>query len=380
MSVEQEYLNRIHQLFRASAHDKELFSKIAIASSQKQERENILRNVGELIRQKGLAYGLLALYRQQVNCGFILADPLNREGKGNKRFEDKSTGVEFRLQWNPDRELRKNHSLLIERGVIAEHVDKTKLINKDKNGKPCYLCKENIAVQNPAEILIPLRLAGKEYFAGANFAYIENNHFTIMDSEHCDQSYEKHILAALGDFVGQTDGHFRAIFNGRAAATILRHKHLQVTTEPFPVEDIRIRKRDVVFEEKSLRVARPFYYTLLWVVEGEENDAVIDATDHIIVRWHGLNEEEHTENVIAVKSNSLLRMFIFLRDTRRLGGEGKSGDMASFECGGNIVLSYQPTPEKTGEPDEKKTFDNADLAKVRVLLGDIAPIVPDADF
>src|SRR4030042_5895264 len=212
--MEEEYLNKIHRHFRAGAGDKKLFLRIAGASPR--QRKRIVRGVSELAKRQGLSYGLLALYRQQVNCGFVLADPLNRRGKEIKQFKDKTTGVRFRLQWNPDRELRKNHSLLIARGVIAKKTDKAKLVNIGKSGKPCYLCSTNIAKLNPAEILLRLRLAGEDYFIGANFAYIENNHFTVMSSHHQAQSYKKHVLKALSDFVEQTDGYFRAIFNGRA--------------------------------------------------------------------------------------------------------------------------------------------------------------------
>jgi hypothetical protein len=377
-SVEQKYLHKIHRHFRAGPDEKKLFSRIAGASSR--QRGQILQDVTELVKRRGLVYGLLALFRQQVNCGFVLGDPLGRRGKEIKLFKDKTTGVTFRFLWNPDRELRKNHSLLIERGVIAENIGGKKLINRDKKGKPCYLCVENIAEQNPAEILLPLRLAGEAYYAGANFAYIENNHFTVMSTKHRKQLYEKHILVSLVDFIEQTDGFFRAIFNGLAGATILGHEHLQVTTEPFPIEDIQIRKGDVKFRKGSLRVARPFYYTPLWVVEGGNKNSVIEEADHVIVRWHKLNPKYHTENVIAVKSGRLFRLFIFLRDTRRLAGEGKFGDMASFECAGSIVLSYQPSPEQTDRPNERNTFKNADLASVRTLLRSIAPIVPDVDF
>ncbi len=376
--MEKEYLNKVHRYFRAGPQDKKLFSRVAAASSR--QRGQILKDVNELIRGRGLAYGLLALYRQQVNCGFVLGDPLRTAGKEIKKFKDKTSGVSFRLLWNPDRELRKNHSLLIKRGVIAEHVDEAKLINRDKEGKPCYLCQKNITVQNPAEILHQLRLAGEDYYAGANFAYIENNHFTVMSSRHRDQLYERHVLAALNDFIEQTDGYFRAIFNGLAGASIPSHEHLQVTTEPFPVEGVRVRKKDVVFQKGSLRVVRPFYYIPLWIVEGRDRDEVTDAADHVIVRWHGLNPKDYTENVIAVKSDGLFRMFIFLRDTRRLAGEGKFGDMASFECGGNIVLSYEPPPGKGQHTNERKTFDSADIDVVRMLLGDIAPVIADVDF
>src|SRR4030042_4387685 len=200
--MEEEYLNKIHRHFRAGAGDKKLFLRIAGASPR--QRKRIVRGVSELIKRQGLAYGLLALYRQQVNCGFVLADPLNRRGKEIKQFKDETCGVKFRLQWNPDRELRKNHSLLIARGVIAKGVNKAKLVNMGKGGKPCYLCRGNIAKLNPAEMLLRLRLAGEYYFIGANFAYIENNHFTIMSSRHREQSYKKGVLTALNDFVAQT--------------------------------------------------------------------------------------------------------------------------------------------------------------------------------
>jgi hypothetical protein len=376
--MEEEYLHKIHRRFRVGPEDRRLF--LRIAGAQSRQRKQILRGVNKLIRRRGLAYGLLALYRQQVNCGFVLADPLNRRGKEVKQFKDKTTGVRFRLQWNPDRELRKNHSLLVARGVIANDVNKAKLVNTGKGGKPCYLCRENIARLNPAEILLRLRLAGEYYFIGANFAYIENNHFTVMSTRHRVQSYRKHILTALNDFVEQTGGYFRAIFNGRAGATILEHMHFQAATEPFPVEDICIRKRDVVFQKGSIRVVQPFYYTPLWVVEGRNKGAVIDAADRIIAKWRKLNRREHTENVIAVKSDGLFRTFVFLRDIKRLAGEGKAGDMACFECGGSIVLSYQPPPGQKGGPNERETFETADLVTVKTLLEDIAPVVPDVKF
>jgi hypothetical protein len=373
--TEQTYLNRIHRQFGADSGNRKLFSRISSASSE--QRKQILRDAAELIKRRGLAYGLLALYRQQVNCGFVLDDPLSPRGKKIKRFRDKRTGVEFQVMWDSGRALRKNHKLLIERGIIAGDVDKSRMINIQKDGRPCYLCRQNIALQNPAEIIQPMRLAGEDYFAGANFAYIENNHFTIISARHRRQRYEKHILASLIDFVLKTDGFFRVIFNGLAGATILWHEHLQATTEPFPVESIRIRDKDIVVQKTGFRVSRPFYYLPLWVVEGNNSNAIIEATDHIIVRWQKLNPEKHTENVITAKSGKLFRIFIFLRDTRRQAGKGKFGGMASFECGGSIVLSYKPKPGQKGKLDEQRTFNHADIDTVRRLLAEIKPVADD---
>ena len=85
----------------------------------------------------------------------------------------------------------------------------------------------------------------------------------------------------------------------------------------------------------------------------------------------------HIEDVIAVKSKGLFRIFIFPRDTRRLAEEGKFGGMASFECGGSIVLSYQPRKAEKGRPDERRTFNEANLDTARKLLTDVAPTAGD---
>ena len=373
----EEYLKTRHRQFAATASDQALFEQTTQLASS--DRATILANVNELSGRRGLAYGLLALYRQQVDSGFVLADPLGAEGKEQKVFEDPSCDVSFQLLWNPDRELRKNHALLIERGVIAKDVDKTQLVNKDAGGRPCYLCKENIALQNPGEVLFPVQLAGEEYNLGANFAYISNNHFTLMCSEHRPQAYARHVLDVLCDFVDQTAGHFRGIYNGMAGASIPWHEHLQVTDVPFPVEQIRIAPHDVVRDDGTVRVSRPFYYTSAWVIEGAEPGCVCEAADRVITEWHRLNEEHHTENVIAAKTDGKIRIFVFPRDTRRLGGQGKFGDMASFECGGSIVLSYAPPEDKPEDTNERQTFEAANLSTVVRLLGDIAPIIPDPD-
>jgi hypothetical protein len=343
------------------------------------ERDAIRAGVTELTARCGIAYGLLALYRQQVQCGFVLADPSVPEGKEHKVFHDDMCGVDFRLWWNPDRELRKDHSLLIERGVIARTVDESKLINRDEEGKPCYLCSDNIAMQNPSEILFPVDLAGEQYYLGANFAYIDNNHFVLMSVEHRPQQYSKHVLEVLLDFVQQTNGYFRGTFNGLAGVSIPEHEHFQVTTAVFPVEGITVESRDVLFCAAGVRVARPFYYTPVWIVEGDRRQ-VTDAADRIIRAWEELAPSYHTENIIASADGTTCRLFIFLRDVRRLAGAGKFGDMASFECGGSVVLSYEPPPERSHETNERATFDSASVGTVRRLLVDIAPVVPDMCF
>lgn len=378
--MSHKYIEDLHWIFGVSDEAKSLFEKIIKASTK--ERENILKDIDELRTDVGLSYALLALYRQQVNSGFVLADPLKTEGKKEKRFFDFNTDITFRLQWNPDRELRKNHPLLIERGVIAKNVDETKLINRDKNGKACYLCKTNIDEQFPGEILLEIDLADEQFYVGANFAYITNNHFTVMNAKHQDQQtqipsqkYRKEIPTILNDFIDNTGGHFRAIFNGLAGASIEEHEHLQVTTEKFPIEEIKIEDKDVVYKSNDIRVSQPQkYYVPVWIVEGWDKTKIEIATDRIIGAWHRLNEQNHTENIISAKSGYLYRTFVILRDRNKLPGNkaGKKGPMAAFETGGNIVLSYEPKVN-IKDINEKQTFDNASPEKVKQLLKEISP-------
>jgi len=368
-----KYVEDLHRNFSVFDEDRSLFEKIIETSTER--REDILRDVHILRERVGLAYALLALYRQQVNSGFVLSDPLKPKRKEEKRFFDLDTGITFRLEWNPDRELRHDHQLLIERKVIAEDVDKTKLINPDKKGEPCFLCEYNIKRQNPGEILLEIDLAGDKYYAGANFAYITNNHFTIMSVEHQPQQYRKKIIEVLNDFIDKTDGYFRAIFNGLAGASIEEHEHLQVTTEKFPIEEIKIENKNVVYNNNDIRISQPKYYVPVWIVEGRDKTKIEIAADRIIGAWHRLNEQDHTENIISAKSGYLYRTFVILRDKNKLAGNkvGKKGATAAFETGGNIILSYEPRVKSKGETNERETFDRANLETVKRLLKEISP-------
>jgi hypothetical protein len=186
-------------MFAESDELRKLFDDIALDTDK--QKSEILGKLKQLIKKTGLAYALLALYRQQVNSGFVLADPLNSKSKQEKTFLDPQTGITFCVQWNPDRELRKNHDLLVDRGVIKDKIDESRLINKDETGKACYLCKHNIEIQFPKQILVDVTLANEKFYIGANPAYITNNHFTVINSLHRSQLYRHELPTIMNDFV-----------------------------------------------------------------------------------------------------------------------------------------------------------------------------------
>jgi hypothetical protein len=329
------------------------------------EKDKYVKKLISIEKSYGLCAALLLLYRQQVESGFVLADPADTTNKEFYNIPDEKTGINFHIQWNPDRELRKNHKLLIDRGIIASVPDTEELINKDEQGKACYLCPENIRIQNPAEIIYPVRLSDEEFFLGANFACLTDNHFTLFNKKHRPQLYRKEILFFLFDFLDKTNGCFRGIFNGLAGASIEHHEHMQVATEKFPVENIKISSEAVILNNDKIRISQPLYYTSLLLLESTISEEIVKYADAFLTRWHQSNPKYHTENLVAVKHHEHYRLFIFLRDKRKLAGAGKTGAMASFEVSGNIILSDRIV--------ERTTFDNISLTSIQNMLAGIKP-------
>ncbi len=366
----KNYLIKIKNEFGIDEYGLKLFEKITEKDSSK--KSEVLEIFEEIKEKYGLSFALISLYRQQVESGFVLGDPLNPLLKEEKIIYDEKTQINFVVQWNPDRELRKDRELLKKRGIIAENIDESKLINFDSRGRPCFLCKHNIELQNPAEILAPIKLLDENFYAGANFAYITNNHFTIMNEKHIKQDYRDKIPHLMSEFVKKSEGHFRVIYNGKAGASILEHEHLQATTEKFPIEDIKLSETPL-YEKDKIKVYSPFYYVPMYVVKGENSNGVSDEINKLIHKWHSIDKENHTENILATakrtKDNNFeFTIFLILRDKRKLAGNGKKGAMASFEVGGNIVLSYEG-----GEVDERKTFDTCTIETIRGLLSAVSP-------
>lgn len=367
-----EYFNNLHDEFGVGDDAKGLFERIATAPVEK--REEILKDMSSLISGVGLSYALIALFRQQVNCGFVLADPLAIQDGIKKTFYDEETNVTFVIQWNKHREIRRNHSKLVEMGVIAGNVNSNELINKDKDGKACYLCKTNIDIQNPREIILDVKLAGRKYYIGANLAFITNNHFTVMNCEHVSQRYQKGVVEALNDFIEMTNGYYRGIFNGLAGASIKEHEHIQVSPETFPIEEINVSVDDAVYSDADITVSVLNYYMTVWLVEGSDKVKVNCAADEIITKWKALDREFHTINIIGAMDplKNLFRTFVVLRDKRKLAGGGKRGAMASFESGGNLILSCVSKKRENGSMDEKELFEKADLDTIKQMIGGIA--------
>src|SRR5690625_360577 len=275
-----------------------------------------------------------------------------------------SAGLRFKLQWNPHRELRLNHQLLLDRGVLVNTVETTELIHRNAAGHACYLCPHNIALQSPSETCLPIELNREPWVLGANFAPITNNHYTVMPHEHRPQRYHSGILQVGFELATATRGSFRALFNGRAGASILEHEHLHASDMVLPIELLAAESAAAIHQEHGVTVFRPDYPLPLWLLEGNDSGHIINLGHRLISAWKALDPQQHSVNLIMSLHDARYRLYILPRDLRLQTAPGRTAAMGSFETAGLIVLS---------NPDDRHWFDAADQASAWLLLAALTP-------
>ncbi|MEX1297029.1 MAG: DUF4922 domain-containing protein [Candidatus Limnocylindrales bacterium] len=292
-----------------------------------------------------LAAVLDAVWRDQGRIGFLL--PASDEIE-IREVEDPVSAVPFRFRWLPHRELRGNVAELEARGILSTDRGDAELFRdpRDPPGRFCFLCAQNIRVSNPKEQLVPLRLAGGDYYAGANFAWIAQGHFTVMAAEHRDQEFSDDTLAAMIELHAQADGEYRVIYNApHGGATIPWHLHLQTSREPLPVEAL-----PVGYEDRYPTTLRRF------------TDGLGPALD-FAAQWRRRDPAHHRVNVLVAGPTAAPTIHIFPRDTRRSHAAAK-GLMGGFEVCGDFVYS---------EPDQRTAFEAASAELARSILEEIRP-------
>lgn len=294
----------------------------------------------------GLAETLVNTWAQQGRDGFLLSDPQTAAIETAHTL-DESSGVRFRFRWMPHREIRADVAELQRRGILNPQRDESKLFRdpRDQSGRHCFLCAGNIRECHPLETLVPLRLGGRDYLAGANFAWIEHDHYTVMAARHVDQAYDRHALHAMLDLHAQTQGRFRVLFNGNnAGATIPWHLHYQITTAPMPIEEMPPgREAGYPTVVHRFRIA---------------DDAHAAADD-----WLRRDPAHHSVNIFIATVAGETRVYVFPRDQRRARAANK-GLVGGFEVAGDFVLSA---------PREEETFRNASAKIARSILTQIRP-------
>ena len=297
-----------------------------------------------------LADILVETWRRQAEEGFLLSPP-NTAQIEERLVHDDVAGIDYRFRWMPHRELRFDITELERRGILSPDRDETRLFRdeRDPSLRHCFLCLGNIVVCNPMEELVPMRLAGRDYLAGANFAWIEMNHFTVMSEEHIDQDFTPHVVEAMVELHRRTDGRFRVLYNGaQAGATIPWHLHYQITTERMPVETL-----------PDGREAE--YPALLRRIRIEESGG--GAAFEVAQDWIERDPEHHRINMLIAGPLDQPVGYVFARDTR-LTHAAVKGLMGGFEVCGDLVYS---------EADKRDIFEHASATVAREALLEIRP-------
>ena len=299
---------------------------------------------------ESLARRLIDTWEDQIGSGFILGDP---HAPVETRFvPDPESGVTFRLRWLPHRELRTDTGALESLGILNPDRDEAALLRdpRDPSGRHCFLCPSNVLICHPLEELLPIRAGGRNWLAGANFAWLAQNHFTVMTDEHVDQLFDRSVVEAMLDLQDQTAGEFRIVFNGsRAGATIPWHLHMQITTDSFPVEEITPG-------------CISGYPMPLRVFDGSPSIAM-DVADYV-ASWEERDPHHHRVNLLVSLREGNPIVYTFLRDTRVTVARNK-GVMGGWEVAGDFAYS-----------DRRPDFEGADLEAVRAAFAEVRP--PDA--
>ncbi len=293
---------------------------------------------------------LLQTWAAQADDGFLLSDPKKVE-IATREAADEASGVTYRFRWMPHREIRGDVGELERRGILNPDRDPTKLFAdpRDPHGRHCFLCKDNIVECHPMERMVPVQLAGRDYLAGANFAWIEPDHFTIMAAEHTDQQYSKHALEAMLDLHVQTAGQFRVLFNGPGAgASIPWHLHYQVTTAAMPIESLHPG-----CEEHYPTAVRRYHLA----------EDGLERAHKTASQWLAGDGDNRSVNILIASPNGEPLIFVFPRDKRHATAEGK-GLVGGFEVASDFVLSA---------PREQETFDNSSVAVAKDILAQVCP-------
>lgn len=289
---------------------------------------------------------LTTTWQAQADVGFLLSDPAADDIE-IREFPDPVSGVSFRFRWLPHREIRSNVAELERRGILNPDRDDVFLFcdPRDPSGRHCFLCVDNIAVCHPLEELVPMVLAGREYVAGANFAWIGNDHYTVMPVEHIDQDFTPHVLDAMVDLHAQTGGAYRVLYNGAdAGATIPWHLHYQITTDRLPVEDLAPGGEHE-------------YPTAL------HRFTEVGTATGFVRSWLAADTEHHRLNILVAGPADAVVIHVFPRDSRQTHAAEK-GLIGGFEVCGDLVYS---------EPDTRPQFDAASAEMARRVIGEVRP-------
>ena len=212
-----------------------------------------------------------------------------------------------------------------------------KLKNAPQVGYPkCMLCPENPGYAGRANFparqnhrMIPLKLAGQDWFVQYSPYLYYNEHCIVLNSQHVPMKIDRGTFERLFDFVGQFPGYFLGsnadlpIVGG----SILNHDHFQGGNYLFPMDKapVKVKLASPVAGIEASILDWPMSCLCL---KGQEPQKLIDAADKVLAAWRAWSDQENdilaeteqgphnTITPILRRENDQYKLMLVLRNNR----------------------------------------------------------------
>ncbi len=214
--------------------------------------------------------------------------------------------------------------------------DIAKAANQKKNDYPkCLLCEENEGyaghISYPARQnhrIIPLKLAGQDYYMQYSPYVYYNEHCIVFNAEHIPMKIDKNVFVKLLDFVQQFP-HYTVGSNADlpiVGGSILSHDHFQGGAYTFAMAKAPYEYMFEIKEFEDVRAGIVKWPMSVIRLQSSNVERLADASNHILDTWRVYTDEKafifsETEGVphntitpIARRNGDLFEMDLVLRN------------------------------------------------------------------
>ena len=165
----------------------------------------------------------------------------------------------------------------------------------------CLLCPENEGfagdITRPARQnhrMIPLDLAGEQYFLQYSPYVYYNEHCIILNRDHVPMKIDRAAVRKLLLFVKQFP-HYIAGSNADipiVGGSILSHDHFQGGRYGFPMAKAPVEEYFLIKGYENIKAGRVRWPLSVIRISGCDIDELSDLADHIITSWNSYTDEE----------------------------------------------------------------------------------------
>ena len=171
-----------------------------------------------------------------------------------------------------------------------------------KSGYPsCLLCVENEGYMghfsHPARQnhrIIPIKLAGEDYFLQYSPYVYYNEHCIILNKKHIPMTIDRAVFRKLLEFV-KLFPHYTAGSNADlpiVGGSILSHDHFQGGGYVFAMAKAPYEKTFSLKGYEDLNAGIVKWPMSVIRLQGKEIGRIVDAADHILTNWRGYTDED----------------------------------------------------------------------------------------